>query len=194
VCRDGKLTRLNFLSNRDPTELMKRIHPIRFSVLAVTFLTLAGFACRPNFTPSQNPAGPAGWVFEDGKRATVGDYTSKVLLLNFYATWCGPCREEMPYLNALHRKYEAEGLQIVGLNVGGEDDYAEVPAFKQELGISFPLGIPDDAFVDRYLGVNQNIPQSFVIDRHGRVLKHFIGFSEESLTEVESVVQAALKK
>ncbi|HEX6186757.1 MAG TPA: TlpA disulfide reductase family protein [Pyrinomonadaceae bacterium] len=173
---------------------MKRIHRVRFSLLAVALLTLAGFACRPGFKPTPNPGGPAGWVFEDGKRATVGDYTGKVLLLNFYATWCGPCRIEMPHLIALHRKYEADGLQIVGLNVGGEDDYAEVPAFKQELGIQFPLAIPDEDFVDRYLGVNQNIPQSFVIDRQGRILKHFIGFSEESMSEVETVVQAALKK
>jgi thiol-disulfide isomerase/thioredoxin len=173
---------------------MKRIPPIRFSLLAVTLLTLAAFACRPSFTPPPNPGGPAGWFFEDGKRATVGDYTGKVLLLNFYATWCGPCRIEMPHLIALHRKYEAEGLQIIGLNVGGEDDYAEVPAFKQEFGIPFLLAIPDKDFVDRYLGVNQNIPQSFVIDRNGRVIKHFIGFSEESVNEVETVVQAALKK
>jgi thiol-disulfide isomerase/thioredoxin len=171
-----------------------RTHPIRLSLLAVTLLTLAGFACRPSFTPTPNPGGPAGWVFENGKRATVGDYTGKVLLLNFYATWCGPCRIEMPHLIALHRKYEAEGLQIIGLNVGGEGDYEEVPAFKQEFEIPFPLAIPDDAFADRYLGVNLNIPQSFVIDRNGRVIKHFIGFSEESLAEVETVVQGALKK
>jgi thiol-disulfide isomerase/thioredoxin len=173
---------------------MKRIRPIRFSLLAVTLVTLAGFACRPNLTPPPNPSEPAGWVFADGKRASVGDYTGKVLLLNFYATWCGPCRLEIPHLIEMHRKYEAEGLQIVGLNVGGEEDYTEVPAFKQELGISFPLAIPDDAFVDRYLGVNQNIPQSFVIDRNGRIIKHFIGFSEEAVVEVETVVQAALKK
>ncbi|HEX5703593.1 MAG TPA: TlpA disulfide reductase family protein [Pyrinomonadaceae bacterium] len=173
---------------------MKRIRPARFSLLAVILLTLAGFACRPSVTPPPNPGGPAGWVFEDGKRATVGDYTGRVLLLNFYATWCGPCRQEMPHLIALHRKYEAEGLQIVGLNVGGEEDYAEVPAFKQEYGIPFPLATPDTDFVDRYLGVNQNIPQSFVIDRNGRIVKHFIGFSEESVAEVETVVQAALKK
>ncbi len=173
---------------------MKKIRPARFSLLAVTLLTLAGFGCRPSVTPPPNPGGPAGWVFDDGKRATVGDYTGRVLLLNFYATWCGPCRQEMPHLIALHRKYEAEGLQIVGLNVGGEDDYAEVPAFRQEYGIPFPLAIPDTDFVDRYLGVNQNIPQSFVIDRNGRILKHFIGFSEESVSEVETVVQAALKK
>lgn len=155
---------------------------------------LAGFGCRPKLTPPSNPGGPAGWVLDDGKRATVSDFTGKVLFLNFYATWCGPCRDEMPHLVALQQKYETQGLQIVGLNVGGEDDYAEVPAFKQEFGIPFPLGIPDDEFVDRYLGVNQNIPQSFVIDRHGRIVKQWIGFSPDSLREVETVVQTVLQK
>ena len=158
-------------------------------------MLVTGLACKPRMVPPPpNPGGPAGWVFEDGKRATVSDYTGKVLLLNFYATWCGPCREEMPHLVSMHRKYESQGLQIVGLNVGGEDDYAEVPAFKQEFGIPFPLGIPDSEFVDRYLGVDLNIPQSFVIDRNGRIIKHFIGFSAESAGEVETVVQDTLKK
>ena len=163
---------------------MKTNHRIRFSIAAFAIAALiAGAACRPKPSLPPNPGGPAGWVFDDGKRATVSDYTGKVLLLHFYA-----------HLVALHRKYEAEGLQIVGLNVGGEEDYAEVPEFRQEFGIPFQLAIPDDDFVERYLGVNQNIPQSFVIDHNGRIIKHFIGFSEESVNEVETVVQAALKK
>lgn len=174
---------------------MKTNRRIRFSALAVILVALlAALACRPKFSPPPNPSGVAGWFFEDGKRATVSDYAGKVLLLNFYATWCGPCRLEMPHLVALHQKYQADGLQIVGLNVGGEGDYAEVPAFKQEFEIPFQLAIPDDDFVDRYLGVNQNIPQSFVIDRNGRIIKHFFGFSVESMNDVETVVQATLKK
>ena len=166
-----------------------------FLFVATVALLIAAFACRPEINSRKPiPGGPAGWVFEDGKRATVGDYTGKVVLLNFYATWCDPCRLEMPHLIALHQKYEGQGLQVIGLNVGGEDDYAEVPAFKQEFRIPFPLAIPDDDFVERYLGVNQSIPQSFVVDRHGRIVKHFIGFSDESFNEVESIVQAALKE
>lgn len=169
-----------------------KVNRIRIIIFGVVLLaTMSGPGCRPE---RSSPTGPIGFVFDDGKRASVSDYTDKVLLLNFYATWCGPCRQEMPHLLALHHKYEAQGLQIVGLNVGGEEDYEEVPAFKQEFRILFPMAIPDDEFVDRYLGVNQNIPQSFVIDRNGKIVKHVIGFSEESAAEVETVVQAALKK
>ena len=174
---------------------MKTKQPIKFSLCALALVVLlAGFACRPKTSVPQNPGGPPGWVSEDGKRAQVSDYTGKVLLLNFYATWCGPCREEMPHLVALHQKYESEGLRIVGLNVGGEGDYEEVPAFKQEFGIPFPLAIPDDVLAERYLGVNESIPQSFVVDRNGRIVKHFLGFSEDSMHDVETVVQAALTK
>ena len=167
---------------------------IRFSALALLLIALPGSGCRPSVSPPPKPSGPSGWAFEDGQRAVVSDYSGKVLLLNFYATWCEPCRHEMPHLVTLHQKYESQGLQIIGLNVGGDEDYPEVPAFKKEFSIPFPLAIPDEDFVDRYLGVNQNIPQSFVIDRNGKIVKHFIGFSEESVKEVETVVQAALKK
>jgi thiol-disulfide isomerase/thioredoxin len=174
---------------------MKMNRQIRTVIFAVFVLALwPESGCRPGVSTRTTPGGPIGFVFEDGKRATVSDYTGKVLLLNFYATWCGPCREEMPHLVALHQQYESEGLQIVGLNVGGEEDYEEVPAFRQEFRIPFPLAIPDADFVERYLGVNQNIPQSIVVDRNGRIVRHFIGFSEDSVAEVEAVVQAALKK
>jgi thiol-disulfide isomerase/thioredoxin len=174
---------------------MKMNRLIRIAGLGVLVVALScGLSCRPRVSSPTPPNGPIGFVFDDGKRASVSDYTGKVLLLNFYATWCGPCREEMPHLVALHQKYESQGLQIIGLNVGGEEDYEEVPAFKQEFRIPFPLAIPDDDFADRYLSVNRNIPQSFVIDRHGKIVRHFLGFSEYSAVEVETVVQAALKK
>lgn len=114
------------------------------------------------------------------------------MLLDFYATWCEPCRDEMPRLVALHQRLESQGLQIIGLNVGGADDYEQVPEFAKEFGIQFPLAIPDDEFVDEYLGINQNIPQTIVIDRQGGVIKHYIGYSEESAEELDRVIQTTL--
>lgn len=173
-----------------------RIHRIRFSVVALACIPLLWLACRRTEQPAA-PPGPAvtssGWALDNGKRETIANHKGRVLLLDFYATWCEPCRLETPHLVTLQQKYGTQGLQVIGLNVGGTDDYPEIPAFKQEFAIPFILAIPDDEFVDEYLGLNQNIPQTFLINRQGSVVKHFIGYGEGRETELESAVQAALQ-
>jgi thiol-disulfide isomerase/thioredoxin len=133
-----------------------------------------------------------GWALLNGQRGNLADYKGKVVLLDFYATWCDPCRVETPHLVALQQKYESKGLQIIGANVGGEDDRTEVPAFAKEFGIPYPLVFPDEKFVDDYMGANQNIPQTFVLDRQGNVVRHFIGFTEDRAPALERLVQATL--
>ncbi len=115
-----------------------------------------------------------------------------MVVLDFYATWCEPCRAETPHLVQLQKQYAAQGLQIIGLNVGGADDRAEVPAYAKEFGIQYPLAFPDDEFADAYLGDNQNIPQAFVFDRDGNLVKRFVGYSETSGAELDGVVRASL--
>jgi thiol-disulfide isomerase/thioredoxin len=161
---------------------------IRIVNAAICFVVLiGGMACN---RPQKASAG--GWALQNGQRGTLADYKGKVVLLDFYATWCDPCRLETPHLVAMHKQYEAKGLQIIGVNVGGDDDRAEVPAFAQEFGIEFPLVFPDAKLVDDYLGVNQNIPQTFVLDRQGNVVKRYVGFSESRVPELQRVVEAAL--
>jgi hypothetical protein len=92
----------------------------------------------------------------------------------------------------LQRQFAAQGLQVIGLNVGGADDRAEVPAYAKEFGIQYPLAFPDDEFADSYLGDNQNIPQALVFDRHGNLVKRFVGYSESSGTDLERVVKESL--
>src|SRR5262245_35241635 len=135
----------------------------------------------------------AGWELSDGKRARVSDFKGKVVLLDFYATWCEPCRRETPQLVALHQKYQSQGLEIIGLNVGGEDDYGEVPEYKQTFGIEYPLAIPDDELVEQLLGDNGNIPQTFVINRQGQLVRHLVGFSEARTPELERLIDSALQ-
>ena len=135
----------------------------------------------------------AGWELSDGTRARVSDFKGKVVLLDFYATWCDPCRRETPHLVALHQKYQAQGLQIIGLNVGGEDDYGQVPEYKQSFGIEYPLAIPDDELVEQLLGENGNIPQTFVINRQGQLIRHLVGFSEARAPELERLIASTLQ-
>ena len=131
---------------------------------AVAILSIAGSACTNEPTEKTNGeatpilSGPPattfpmppldareelGWVLIDGQRAMLKDYHGKVLVLDFYATWCAPCRQSIPRLSALRENYGLKGLQIVGLNVGGPDDRIKVAGFAKELNIQYPLGFPD---------------------------------------------------
>jgi len=140
--------------------------------------------------PSASPASKAsayGWTLQDNQRARLS-----VVVLDFYATWCDPCRDETPHLVQMQSQYEAQGFQIVGLNVGGDDDREEVPGFAKEFQIQYPLGFPDDELVDTYLKDNQNIPQTFVFDRTGKLVKRFIGYDEQAGRQLERLVQQTL--
>jgi len=128
----------------------------------------------------------------NNQAAKLSDYKGKVVVLDFYATWCEPCRRETPRLVQLQKDYGASGLQVIGLNVGGADDRDQVPAFAKEFGIEYPLGFPDDNLVDQYLTDNQSIPQAFVFDRNGDLVKRFIGYSPKSDAELVRIVQGAV--
>src|SRR5437016_7048371 len=145
----------------------------------------------PSATP-ENEASAYGWTLQDNQRARLSDYLGKVVVLDFYATWCEPCRDETPHLVQMQRQYEAQGFQIVGLNVGGDDDREEVPGFAKDFQIQYPLGFPDDELVDTYLKDNQNIPQTFVFDRNGQLVKRFIGYDKQDGRELDRIVQQVL--
>src|SRR5262249_18406861 len=135
----------------------------------VVLITVAVFlsscsACRKqtvqpaNTSPGANKSLPTparvmklGSMEINKQKVTLADFKGKVVLLDFYATWCEPCRAETPKLVKLQQQYADQGFQIIGLNVGGEDDYDKVPAFAKEFGIQYPMGIPDDDLVDQYL-------------------------------------------
>src|SRR5437870_13502015 len=141
---------------------------------------------------TRKPTARGGWTLDNNQRAQLADYKGKVVVLDFYATWCEPCRAETPHLVNLQKQYGDKGLQVIGLNVGGDDDRAQVPAFAKEFGIEYPLAYPDDDLVDQLLSDNQNIPQSFVYDRNGKLIKRFIGFESSGAAQIERVVQQAL--
>lgn len=133
-----------------------------------------------------------GWVLNDGQLATLADYHGKVLVLDCYATWCVPCRQSIPRLIALQKSYGPQGLQIVGLNVGGPDDRIKVADFTRELGIDYPLGFPDKALTDLLLGGDQTIPQIFIFGRDGHLVKRFIGYEQATGAELEKVIGEAV--
>lgn len=154
--------------------------------------------------PPMNPASVAelGWVRldEDNKtpkgevpRAKIADYHGSVLVLDLYATWCAPCRESIPKLIRLHQQYKSMGLEVVGLNVGGPDDRVKVPEFAIEFAIPYSLGFPDQSLSDLLLSDNETIPQTFVFDREGNLVKRFIGYDSNTAAQLEAIVESETK-
>lgn len=151
----------------------------------------------PNTTfpmPPLQPDSEMGWALADGKRARIADYRGKVLVLDFYATWCEPCRRSIPQLLALRKQFGSAGMEIVGLNVGGGDDRIKVADFARELNITYPLGFPDKALTDLFLSDNQTIPQTFVFGRDGQLAKRFIGYQAATGVELEKTIQTEIAK
>ena len=134
-----------------------------------------------------------GWTAGGGKRSVFSDYKGKVLVLDFYATWCEPCRRSIPHLIGLQNKFADQGLQVIGLNVGGPNDEEKVPAFAKEFGIEYPLALPDDELVTFLLGDNDAIPQTFVFDRQGLLAERLIGFGPNAADQIDRAVEAALQ-
>ena len=134
-----------------------------------------------------------GWQFSDGKRSVFSEYKGKVLILDFYATWCVPCRDSVPHLIGLQKKFEDQGLAVVGLNVGGPGDEQEVPAFAKAFGIQYPLAKPDDDLVSFLMSDSDAIPQTFVFDRQGQLVQRFVGFGSDTGAYLDGAVETALK-
>lgn len=134
-----------------------------------------------------------GWELSDGKRSVFSEYKGKVLILDFYATWCVPCRDSIPHLVGLQKKYDEQGVRVVGLNVGGPDDEQLVPAFAKQFNIQYPLARPDEDLVSFLLADQDAIPQTFVFDRQGQLVQRFIGFSSDTGIYLDGAVETALK-
>ncbi len=108
----------------------------------------------------------------EGRTVSLSDYRGQVVLYNAWATWCPPCREEMPTLQAYYEAYQHEGFVVIAIEDGQPVD--EVAAFVQDYGLTFPVW-PDARFVATTAFRTKNLPSSFVIDREGIVRLTWIG-------------------
>jgi len=140
------------------------------------------------------PLAQLGWVLPNGERSTISSFSGQVLVLDFYATWCLPCRESIPHLIKLQKLHGGQGLAVVGLNVGGPEDRDAVPAFARELNIDYPLGFPDSSLADLLLSDQDAIPQTFILDRQGLLVARYIGFDSSIAEKLDETVRLSLAK
>ena len=166
-------------------------------VMTLALVASSGVACRP---PSRGAGDAAAGRsaktapdFElsgvDGKTVRLSDFKGKVVLLDFWATWCPPCRKEIPGFIDLQKRYASQGFTVVGvaLDQGG---VAAVQQFAAQLGINYPLAMGDAEVANAYGGI-QAIPTTFLIGRQGAILQTYVGAHDAET--FERGIQAALR-
>jgi cytochrome c biogenesis protein CcmG/thiol:disulfide interchange protein DsbE len=169
-------------------------------VVVAGLLMLAKHRLGSRITPSTGPAGTAAastpghdapdFVLTDlqGHTVKLSDLRGKAVVLNFWATWCPPCKEEIPWLVDLQKRYGGQGLQIVGINMD-DGDPKDVVKFAAENSINYPILFGQDKVADLYGGI-EYLPTTFYIDRNGVVLDRVFGQPERA--EIEKNIQRVI--
>jgi peroxiredoxin len=124
----------------------------------------------------------------DGKTMRLSDLRGKAVLLNFWATWCGPCKIEMPWFVDFQNQYGSQGLQIVGVAM---DDASkeDIGKFAKDMGVNYPILMGKEAVADQYGGIDA-LPQTFLIARDGKVVDKIVGLRDKA--EIEDAIKKAL--
>ncbi len=176
-------------------------HALRYFALAalisLAFLLLASCSRRESAAAAQAPADPPGTLSEllkksgfavpekpfaaedftlgalDGSQSSLSSFKGKVVFLSFWATWCGPCKQELPSIQALYTRLSGRGLVVVAVDLGEEK--AKVAQFVKANHLTFPVLLDGNVTVGREYGAN-SIPTNYLVDRSGRIIARIVGF------------------
>src|SRR5215470_14526441 len=161
---------------------LKKLHFVAWLLGCVVAAPV--FAQQPTIRLVRNPDPAPDFKLDtlEGKPVSLAEFKNKVTLLNFWATWCGPCRAEIPDLVELQNKYKDQ-LQIIGLVVD-DDDQEAIRKFAEKFRINYPVAIATDELRNDYGGIPA-LPTSFVLDAEGRVVQKHEGLRDPVLYEVE---------
>ena len=126
-----------------------------------------------------------------GDSASTAALAGKVVLLNIWATWCAPCRQEIPFLESVYKKHAADGLEIVGVSVDARGQDAEIREFAKEFGMTYPIWRdPDERVQSLFLALG--VPASYLIDRAGVLRWRRLGVVDETDSTFTRALQDAL--
>jgi peroxiredoxin len=163
-------------------------------VVVVTFMLLAPrlVKYKPTNAITSDPKGQSAPDFVlkdiDGKTVRLSDYRGKAVVVNFWATWCPPCKTEMPWLVDLENKYRSQGLEIIGVALDEASD-EEIAKFARDMKLNYSVVIGNDNTADAYGNV-QMLPTTFYIDRNGKIVERVVGITGRG--EIEDYMKEAL--
>ena len=161
----------------------------RRQLIALAMLAAAGSA---NAKAAPNAQAPDFTLRQlNGPNLRLGEQRGRVVMVNFWATWCGPCRVELPHLSRLHDKYRGSGFVLLGVNI--DEDPAVARALVGKMGLTFPVLLDPEKKVVGAYDLNA-MPATVLIDRDGRVRHLHRGYKEGVEAVYEQQVRALLKE
>lgn len=168
-----------------------RIPRIYFVLAGVALLFSLAQPTTSTAAPRKGEAAPPiKVVTTSGQQVTLANYKGYVLVIDFFATWCPPCKESIPHLAAMNRKYGKQGLQVLGANVDENGDNKLLREFIAEHKINYPVAaISEDQQAD--YGI-RSIPAIYIINKKGVIAEKFMGFSDETARSMEAAIKRLL--
>lgn len=163
-----------------------------------TAVVLGWTACSTDFVAAKsepringdNKAAPDFALKDvDGRTVHLSDYKGKVVVLDFWATWCGPCKVEVPWFSEFEKKNKDRGFAVLGVDMD-EDGWAAVKPFLKELNVTYRVVMGDDKTADQYGGI-EALPTTYLIDRDGRISSTHIGLTSKK--EFENAIEQLLE-
>ena len=159
-------------------------------IAGIALMALIGFAPAAAWSAGVgDPAPDFSLPTLQDQKVSLEEFKGKVVLINFWASWCTPCQEELPELQKIYQKHHDRGFALIGINIDKKQANAE--KFVKRFGLSFPVALdPESSTIRKYQG--RAMPMSYLIDRHGVVRQLFFGFNREKLPVMETAILEAM--
>lgn len=173
---------------------------LRFGAVLAVFVAFASYGCSSSpsrkvkaasLKPDNERKNAPDFALKDanGKTVRLADYRGKVVLLDFWATWCGPCKIEIPWFMEFERAHKDKGFAVIGVSMD-EEGWDAVKPFVNRLGINYRIVIGNDVTAQAYGGV-EALPTTFLIDRDGRIAAVHVGLTSKG--DIEHGIQQLLQ-
>ena len=162
--------------------LKKTLFTIAIAAALLAWILLRHPTGAHNNSRTLRPAPDFSLTDLSGRAFRLSNYRGRVVVLDFWATWCDPCKQEIPHFIAMQNQYASQGLQVLGVSM--DDDAPPVRQFQEKFQMNYPVAIGNPKLADQYGGI-LGLPITFVIDRNGRITARHVGATDPSIIETE---------